>query len=129
MGVHTFGKEVSQGGGHEKGGSQGGFTKRGVHREDSRKGGFTGGFTKRGVHRGVHEKGGSREPCEPPLATGLELNCDELHIILITFIYIITPLLTSTYRPKPVLARDPSSIPKCYHIIMIYLSIRPNPVS
>ena len=35
-----------------------------------------------------------------------ELNCDRLHI-LITFIYIITPLLTSTH--KPVLARDPSS--------------------
>ena len=31
-----------------------------------------------------------------------ELNCDRLHI-LITFIYIITPLLTSTQ--KPVLAR------------------------
>ena len=24
-----------------------------------------------GVHMGVHKKGGSREPCEPPLATGL----------------------------------------------------------
>ena len=36
-----------------------------------------------------------------------ELNyCDRLHI-LITFIYIITPLHTSTY--KPVLARTPSS--------------------
>ena len=36
-----------------------------------------------------------------------ELNyCDRLHI-LITFIYIITPLLTSTH--KPVLARAPSS--------------------
>ena len=27
-----------------------------------------------------------------------ELNCDGLHI-LITFIYIITPLLTSTHKP------------------------------
>ena len=36
-----------------------------------------------------------------------ELNCDGLHI-LITFMYSITPLLTSTH--KPVLARDPSSI-------------------
>ena len=37
-----------------------------------------------------------------------ELNyCDRLHI-LITFIYIITPLLTSTH--KPVLARAPSSL-------------------
>ena len=37
-----------------------------------------------------------------------ELNyCDRLHI-LITFIYIITPLLTSTH--KPVLARAPSSV-------------------
>ena len=36
-----------------------------------------------------------------------ELNyCDRLHI-LITFIYIITPLLTSTH--KPVLERAPSS--------------------
>ena len=35
-----------------------------------------------------------------------ELNCDGLHI-LITFIYIITPLLTSTH--KPVLARYASS--------------------
>ena len=34
-----------------------------------------------------------------------ELNCDRLHI-LITIIYIITPLLTSTH--KPVLAPDPS---------------------
>ena len=33
--------------------------------------------------------------------------CDRLHI-LITFIYIISPLLTSTH--KPVLARAPSSI-------------------
>ena len=38
-----------------------------------------------------------------------ELNCDGLHI-LITFIYIITPLLTSTYKPG--LARDPSSLKK-----------------
>ena len=39
-----------------------------------------------------------------------ELNCcDRLHI-LITFIYIITPVLTSTH--KPVLARAPSS---CYN--------------
>ena len=39
-----------------------------------------------------------------------ELNyCDRLHI-RITFIYIITPLLTSTH--KPVLARAPSSYPK-----------------
>ena len=36
-----------------------------------------------------------------------ELNCDRLHI-LITFIYIITPLLTFTN--KPVLARAPSNI-------------------
>ena len=35
-----------------------------------------------------------------------ELNCDRLHI-LITFICIITPLLTSTH--KPVLAWDPPS--------------------
>ena len=35
-----------------------------------------------------------------------KLNCDGLYI-LITLIYIITPLLTSTH--KPVLARDPSS--------------------
>ena len=35
-----------------------------------------------------------------------EFNCDGLHI-LITFIYIIAPLLTSIH--KPVLARDPSS--------------------
>ena len=35
-----------------------------------------------------------------------ELNCDGLHI-LITLIYISTPLLTSTH--KIVLARDPSS--------------------
>ena len=36
-----------------------------------------------------------------------ELNCDRLHI-LITFIYSITPLLTSTH--KTVLARAPSSV-------------------
>ena len=35
-----------------------------------------------------------------------ELNCDGLHILL-RLIYIIIPLLTSTY--KPVLAQDPSS--------------------
>ena len=29
------------------------------------------GVHEEGVHRGVHKKGGSREPCEPPLATGL----------------------------------------------------------
>ena len=47
---------------------------------------------------GVREKGGSSECPEPPLVTGLvltysygELNCDRLHI-LITFIYIISPL-------------------------------------
>ena len=36
-----------------------------------------------------------------------KFNCDRLHIV-ITFIYINTPLLTSTY--KPVLARAPSSL-------------------
>ena len=36
-------------------------------------------------------------------------DCDRLHI-LITFIYIITPLLPSTH--KPVLARAPSSVCK-----------------
>ena len=47
---------------------------------------------------GVREKEGSSEPPKPPLVTGLvltysygELNCDRLHI-LITFIYIISPL-------------------------------------
>ena len=35
-----------------------------------------------------------------------KFNCDRLHIV-ITFIYISTPLLTSTH--KPVLARAPSS--------------------
>ena len=39
----------------------------------SRKGGFTGGFTKSGVHREVHKMGGSREHCEPTLATGLRV--------------------------------------------------------
>ena len=38
-----------------------------------------------------------------------KLNCDRLHIV-ITFTYIITPLLTSTH--KPVLARAPSSTNK-----------------
>ena len=36
-----------------------------------------------------------------------KFNCDRLHIV-ITFTYIITPLLTSTH--KPVLARSPSSL-------------------
>ncbi len=52
-------------------------------------------------------KGICISPYVGPYSYG-ELNyCDRLHI-LITFIYIITPLLTSTH--KPVLAQAPSSI-------------------
>ena len=46
-------------------------------------------------------------PYVGPYSYGKLNYCDRLHI-LITFIYIITPLLTSTH--KPVLARAPSSI-------------------
>ena len=53
-----------------------------------------------------HARGICITPYVGPYSYG-ELNyCDRLHI-LITFIYIITPLLTSTH--KPVLARAPSS--------------------
>ena len=53
-----------------------------------------------------HARGICISPYVGPYSYG-ELNyCDRLHI-LITFIYIITPLLTSTH--KPVLARAPSS--------------------
>ena len=41
---------------------------------------------------------GSKRKSPPPFVC--ELNCDELPI-LITFIYIITPLLTSTHKPVP----------------------------
>ena len=57
-----------------------------------------------------HTRGICISPYVGPYSYG-ELNyCDRLHIILITFIYIITPLPTSTH--KPVLARAPSSCTK-----------------
>ena len=47
-----------------------------------------------------------------------ELNCDRLHI-LITFVYSITSLLTSTH--KPVLVRNPSNMDT-------YIKIQLNPL-
>ncbi len=54
------------------------------------------------VKRGIREV--KRNVCRCITYSYGELNCDGLHI-LITFIYIITPLHTSTH--KPVLARAP----------------------
>ena len=51
-----------------------------------------------------------------------KFNCDRLHIV-ITFIYISTPLLTSTH--KPVLARAPSSSIIRYALIYQHLHSRP----
>ena len=67
-----------------------------------------------------HARGICIIPYVGPYSYG-ELNyCDRLHI-LITFIYIITPLLASTH--KPVLARAPSSL--SYTTILYYYACCP----
>ena len=70
------------------------FRERGVHR------GFTGGS------QGVHKKGGSREPCEPPLATGLimEVKLDRISMSCMYLTYfesdrILITQIAQTDRP------------------------------
>ena len=70
------------------------FLKMGVHR----------GFTKRGVHRGVHKKGGSqgvhkkgsREPYEPPLATGLCMMCVKANMFT-SSLHVLRDSIKDTY--------------------------------